>query len=371
MVRSHGRRSGLSEVDRFKADEVTTDEGLIGPKLDHIHSLQNSGLEGPHDIEIRDGKAVCAGKDGAVTVINLYPRESPTVSKGASFTNPQTVALYPGDSPQVNALIGADTNLYSILALHRAIGTGISSPSTSGSRTNGSAWYFGDSDYLFLAEKSGEVEAFDVSDFNSLSSVNSYTTNINSPHDVAIMGTRVITCNQTDGSTPKIEVLQYLNSTTESVKTSSVTTDTTFSDSNLNGTNRLETLGDRYIVSANNIDNSLSVIDVPDITDSSGWSIVSHESINTPDGPSGLTIVGDYVITASNDRVTLWDISDPTALSQVDQHVFGSAISGHDMAVDGRYCYVTGQASDSIEVFDLGWEFARDIYGRNLVRGSA
>jgi hypothetical protein len=69
--------------------------------------------------------------------------------------------------------------------------------------------------------------------------------------------------------------------------------------------------------------------------------------------------------------VTIYDVSDPTNIVEVDQYVFGSAISGHDPAVDGRYLYVTGQSTDTVEIFDLGWEFARDAYAERLTTGAA
>lgn len=43
MVRSHGRRSGLSEVDRFKADEVTTPELFTGSREASAVVIKDSG----------------------------------------------------------------------------------------------------------------------------------------------------------------------------------------------------------------------------------------------------------------------------------------------------------------------------------------
>jgi hypothetical protein len=313
-----------------------------------------------------------AGKDGNVCVVSLYPRKSPTVSASdtSTTTNAQTVAWYPASHPDYTALVGDDTTLYSAITTGRVVGLGADQTAIAAGKINGSAWFIGDSDYLFTAQKDGAIEAFDVADFDAKSSVNSITGNLASPHDIAVFGTRVIACNQTDGSTPKLESYNVLSSTAESVA-GTWSTDGSFSDTQLNGANRVENINNRYLLVANNFSNLLATVDIPDVTDGSTWSVASTYDAGASNGPSGLKLVGDYAIAAYGDRVAIADVSDPTSIREVDVHTFGSSISGHDMAVDGRYCYVTGQATDTIEVFDLGVDIAEADTAKDLDSGAA
>jgi hypothetical protein len=352
---------------------VTTDEGRIGPQLSHVATLSDSRLGSPHDMEIRRGVGITAGKDGNVCSIDLYPRDGPVVSASdASFTNAQAVAASPESDPDFRWFIGENTAVHSVLVQPGTVASN-DSVSLSSAHPNGFAWYRTDpsigSAYLFAAQKDGSVSAIDVTDTDALSITNeSAVTSANSPHDVAMSGTRAIVVDQDDGSSVKLSVLNVANGATTDVS-GNWSEDTTFGDSQLNGANRIDMLNQEWAVVAANLSNTLATVNIPAYDNSISIGDVVSDGANS--GPSGLRVVGDYAIAASNDRVTIYDVSDPTNIVEVDQHVFGSSISGHDPAVDGRYCYVTGQSSNTIEVFDFGWEFARDAYAERLTRGAA
>jgi hypothetical protein len=358
--------------DQESVPQVQTDELKTKPQLNKIATLSDSALGSPHDIEIREGTGVTAGKDGNVCCVGLYPRASPTVvGSSTNFTNAETVAFYPANYPQTSVLIGDQSDISSVVAAPGNVGS-VSKKALTTNIVNGSAWFHGDdtkSDYLFTAQKNGSVAVFDVSDFNSVDLITDFSV-LTSPHDVAILGNRVVACEQNQSQTPKLAFINGFSARDTDPKTT-FSLDTTFSDSRLDGANRLETLSNEFLVVANNYSHSIATVRVPEFVASS-ISVADTASVGSSDGPSGLSVVGDYAITASLDRVNIWDLRDPTNIQRVDTHIFSTPINGHDMAVDGRYCYVTGQATNTIEVFDLGYDEYESVNrARDLVKGFA
>jgi len=352
---------------------VSIERGIIGPQLSHVGTLSDTALGRPHDVEIRRGVGVTAGKDGNVCRVDTYPRNGPSVSaSNTSFTNAQSVAASPGRDPDFRWFIGGDSTVHSLIT-QPGTANSVDSVSLTNTRINGLSWYQTDpslgSAYLFAAQKDGAVTAIDVTDTDALSVTNESTvTSATSPHDVALSGTRSITVDQADGSSVKLSVLNVASGSSTDVS-ASWSEDATFGDSRLNGANRIEMLNQEWAVVAANLANNLATVNIPAYDNSISIGDVVSDGANS--GPSGLRVVGDYAIAASNDRVTIYDVTDPTNIVEVDQYVFGSAISGHDPAVDGRYLYVTGQSTDTVEIFDLGWEFARDAYAERLTTGAA
>jgi hypothetical protein len=347
--------------------KVSTERLDTTPTLNHIATLGDSDLGRPHDIEIADGLAVIPGKDGNVSVVSLYPRNSPTLlGTDTSFSNAQAVAKYPGRNERYMWAVADDANLQTVLAQANGAVSSISSASLSTSQANGTAWYKGQESEpvsLFVAEKGGELSAYDMSGYDSISQTVTEPVNSTTPHDVAVMDTRVITCSQADGASPSVEVLNAISGSGTNIQPS-LSTDGMITDPALNGANRLERYGHYVIVAANRAD-TLSAIDLSDFTNPT-----IADSVPTAGHASGLTVVGDFAITASQGTIEVFDISDPTAISLVDSDS-ASGAADHDMAVDGRFLYVTGQSADELQVCKIGFEYATTSRAQDLTHGSS
>jgi hypothetical protein len=355
----------IPDTSHFEA--ISTERLDTTPTLNHIATLGDSDLGRPHDIEIADGLAVIPGKDGNVSVVSLYPRNSPTLlGTDTSFSNAQAVAKYPGRNERYMWAVADDANLQTVLAQANGAVSSISSASLSTSQANGTAWYKGQESEpvsLFVAEKGGELSAYDMSGYDSISRTVTEPVNSTTPHDVAVMDTRVITCSQADGASPSVEVLNAINGSGTNIQPT-LSTDGMITDPALNGANRLERYGHYVIVAANRAD-TLSAIDLSDFTNPT-----IADSVPTAGHASGLTVVGDFAITASQGTIEVFDISDPTAISLVDSDS-ASGAADHDMAVDGRFLYVTGQSADELQVCKIGFEYATTSRAQDLTHGSS
>lgn len=121
-----------------------------------------------------------------------------------------------------------------------------------------------------------------------------------------------------------------------------------------------------YAYVASSVDDSLSALNISDptmITESG--TIVDNNMAGTAtqlDGATGVFVSGNYAYVASSvdDSLSIFDISDPTMITQsgtiVDNNMAGSATQldgANSVFVVGSYAYVTAATENSLSVFDV------------------
>lgn len=205
-----------------------------------------------------------------------------------------------------------------------------------------------DEPIVFLAEGDA-LHAVDVSDPRSPAHVGAVDVRerwgLRSPHDAARCGRHVLLPNQSQGTHPKGGLVRVLGGDEIEIVA-------TFDDDRLDGCNRVLVRGDRAFV-ANNYAETVASIDLSTPASPAILEVVPASE----EGPNGLTLYSKYLIAGAGRFVDLFDCRSPEELTRVarieDRERFGAAGSAHDLETVEDLLYVSGQASNRLNVYRL------------------
>lgn len=126
--------------------------------LTEVGSIQDStNIDGPHDVEIFQGYAYVAGKDGSFAIVDVSDPSNPTLegSITSGMTNPEVVIPWSANIAFVAA------NDFHVINTSDTSSPKIATTLTINDKINGyDTW----GNYIFLASKDGYIEVVDVSD---------------------------------------------------------------------------------------------------------------------------------------------------------------------------------------------------------------
>jgi len=316
--------------------------GTTTETLSLIASNTDADYGAPHDASYSGDYVYSAGKDGTLASTDVSSPSSPTVADSvttlteAQMTNiddGDSTVLYVGDQSNLRTMdISDPTALTETNAL--SIGSNV--------QPNGSI-QSGES--LYVACKEAKYIEADVSTPSSPSITQTWDTpSGHSPHDVAFGDGTVFGVNQTQGtSEPQVVALDPTDLT--------VVKDSVEDLGNLEGANRVQ-FYNGYVYVACNYADTVAVFD----WDGSALANVGVYTTRSPE-PSGLELDegNDKLFVGCLETVSVYDITDPTELTEAAYYDFGSTESIHDPTLpfdSGTRVAWTGQATDSLHITD-------------------
>jgi hypothetical protein len=331
------------------------DDGSENSPGELVGSVRDDGyLNRPHDVEVEDGYAYLPGKGGTLGIVDVSDPTDPEVVAGFDdFENAQTVGLDPRE-PILFVAEGQSIHAVDVSAPERPERLGSAEDAALG-RVNGWTRH---RDVLFTASKSGSLGVVDVSDPRSPSMVGAFHVGreehggVAAPHDAERYEQYVLLPNQMEGSHPKGGLVRVLDDDGEVLPVEAFETVGTFDDDRLDGANRVLVDGEIAYV-ANNYAISVGSIDLSAPHDVEILDVAPASQV----GPNGITFHDGRLAAGSGVFVDVFDVEDPGAIEPVgriaDEPNLERPGSAHDLETVGDLAFVSGQASNRLNVYRL------------------
>jgi hypothetical protein len=308
-------------------------------------------LDRPHDVEVEGTLAYLPGKGGSFGIVDVSDPTNPAVLGGiAGLENAQTVGI--GD-PASLVYVSEGESVHAVSVDPPADPTIVGTASARTlSRINGWAEY---RDRLFTASKRGWLGVVDVREPRNPTVLDAFdltaTAGVDAPHDVARCGDHLVVPNQPQGAHPKGCVVRaFDDGRIRDADDFEVVG--TFDHPRLDGCNRVVVDGTDAFV-ANNYSHTVAVVDCSTPTDPT----ITCVADATEEGPNGLCLTADSLLAGSGRYVDWYGRRDPHALEQTDRiddpDRFEAPGSAHDLEVARGYLYVSAQAANRLNVYEV------------------
>lgn len=338
--------AGCTGINPFDDDSQDTSQSASPPEfVSSIYDSEQTYLQRPHDIRIKDGTGYSVGKGGTFTILDMS--EYGIIGGMNQFDNAQTVHPF-GDSRCLVAGDGihlVDTNSLEIL-------DSVQDESTN--RING--WGITEENQTLLsASKDGYVCSINYQQ-DKLSLEGSMDTNelspsLNSPHDAEIVGDHLVVPNQQQGTSPKVGFLRLFDNG-KLLPDSEWELESHIDSPQMVGANRV-VVKNRRVFIASNYSHTLAEIYI----DTDGNSTLRWVRPTAGDAPDGLTIREETVAVAGSSSVGFWNISSSNQPHReqilVDRPHFERRGSAHDLVYNGDTIVVTAQKANRVNIYEI------------------
>jgi hypothetical protein len=343
-------------------------------------TLHEEGLSGAHDVELSGDIAFVPGKGQSLSIIDIGDPERPEIlwfKYDEEIPDSETV-LPVGE----HLLLG--TRDFLTLDVKDPKNPMILKTISDRPRIDQINGMIKIGDYAIAANKSGYIDAFDVSDlanptlYGALETREAY--DLKKPHDIDRYGDHIVIVDPV-GFAPPEGHLGLFKVMEEGVVLP-------FDEwklvgkvvgEELIGANRVQVTGDYAIVGGSYsikgrekaeeekgeaVTANMTVVDISEVSDPK---IVANLAFPDGRGPNGLTIAGDVVFCAGGQTVAAYDISDPAqpvALASQSFPIYKEADKTdnyHDLIYRDGYLYVSAQTDNGFLILKVNDERIREL----------
>jgi hypothetical protein len=326
-------------------------------------------FNGAHDVELQGDLAFVCGKGGSLAIINVSKPADPKIISfhfDVGFLGDAETVLPAGDVLYVGT---QDFHSLDLRDPSRLKSLAMLSDRPTIDRING---FVRREAMIFAANKSGFIDAFDVSDptwpvLHGALNVRERD-DVGDPHDIDLFGDRLVIVDPNGfgrRAVPgRIGVYRIVAPATgEVLPVEKWTLIGRVDDDRLVGGNRIRTRGDFAFVAASITPESKVVpprqpcLAVVDLTDPARGKVVATVPFPDVRGPNGMDVAGGVVFVSGGQTVMAVDVRDPERpkllAAEKCLDVFRGEPGrddGHDLAYRDGYLYVSGQTSHTFGV---------------------
>lgn len=339
-----------------------------------------AALNGAHDVELQGELAFVPGKGGSLAIINIADPARPQIvwsRRDVDFLGDAETVLPAGDF----LLLGTqDFHTLDVRNPSQPVFAAMIKDRPTIDRING---FVRRGDIVFAANKSGYLDAFDVSDparpklFGALNVRE--RDDVGDPHDVDLLGDLAVVVDPNGfGRRPvpgRVGVYRVVDGATGDVLPAEQWKLVgQVADDRLVGGNRIRTRGEFAFVAASitpeapNRDELQPCVAVIDLTDPAGGKVVATVPFPDVRGPNGMDVAGGVVFASGGQSVMAVDVRDPrnpkllAAEKCLDVfHGDAGRDDGHDLEYRNGYLYVSGQTSHTFGVLRVDDARIREV----------
>jgi hypothetical protein len=322
----------------------------------------DEALARAHDVELLGDYALVAGKGGSIAVVDVANPEEP---KLVWFRHDRK------GLPDAETILTAEDRFFlGTLDFHSVDFSNPQKPlfqrSLSDrpriSRINGMVRR---GDFIFAANKDGWLDLFDVSDPEEPRLAGALETRkryeIGWPHDVDLYGPYLVVPDPQrfgrDNLDGKLAVFRVADDDGNALSVDQWKLTGVVASQELTGANRVQMVGRVAMVGGSQSGVPSRFVTV-DLAEPNQPRQLASLVFSDPEGPNGLTAMGNTVFLAGGQTIEAIDVTDPAKPVKIGAQTIPEALptgrdNGHDLVVRDGYIYLTGQNDNCLVVLQL------------------